>query len=223
MTRRLGALVRAWFLTGLLVTVPTLATVWLFWWAWSSVDRVALRFVSGPVYRAVPGLGALTVLLAVVVVGALARSWVGSRVVALHEWLLLKVPFMGSVFKAFRDLSGLVLDDASGVFRTVVLFEYPRTGCWTLGFVAAPAVAEIRRVTGADDCLAVYVATAPNPTSGMVVFVPRSSCTELAMTPEDAFKLIMSGGVINPDAVGAGHAEVAAARSSEGGGAAQAS
>lgn len=194
---------RSWFLAGLLVTVPTILTLWLFWWAWTNVDRFALRFLHGNFYRAVPGAGAVTVLATILLVGALARSWVGSRIVGLHEWAILKLPVLGTVFKSLKDMSGMIFDEHSKNFREVVLFEYPRRGLWTLGFVAAPSAREIRERTESPDSIAVFVATSPNPTSGMIVFVDRTECRTLDMTAEEGFKLIMSGGLIAPEADGA--------------------
>lgn len=193
------ARLRSWFWTGLLVTVPAAVTLWFFWWSWSQVDHFALRFLQGNFYKNVPGAGAVTVLAIVMLIGAMARSWLGSRVVALYEWILMKTPVVSTVFKSMRDMAGMIFDERSDIFREVVLFEYPRRGVWTIGFVAAPSAQEICQRTGDEDSIAVFVATSPNPTSGMLVFVARSACIELEMTAEEAFKLVMSGGLITPE------------------------
>ena len=84
------------------------------------------------------------------------------------------------------------------VFREVCLLEYPRAGLWSLGFIAATSAEEIKRCTNSDDSVAVFVATSPNPTSGILVFVPRAEVIILDMTPEEGFKLVMSGGLVAP-------------------------
>ena len=190
---------RSWFFTGLLVTVPTGLTIWLFWWAWTAVDAFALTFLHGNFYKQVPGAGAVTVLAALMLVGASASSWLGSRLVKLNEWFFLKVPAVGTVFKTIKDLSGMVLDEKSTIFREVVLFEYPRKGLWTLGFVAAPSAKEIKEKTASDDSIAIFVSTTPNPTSGVLVFVSRADCITLDMSAEDGLMLVMSGGLMTPE------------------------
>ena len=190
---------RSWFFTGLLVTVPTGVTLFLFWWAWTGVDAFALTFLHGNFYKQVPGAGAVTVLVALMLVGALASSWLGSRLVKLHEWLFLKVPAVGTVFKSVKDLSAMVFDEKSTIFREVVLFEYPRKGLWTLGFVAAPSAQEIKEKTASDDSIAIFISTTPNPTSGMLVFVSRAECITLDMSAEDGLMLVMSGGLMTPE------------------------
>ena len=190
---------RRWFFTGLLVTVPTGLTIWLFWWAWTAVDTFAKTFLHGNFYERVPGAGAVTVLVALMLVGASATSWLGSRLVNLNEWLFLKVPAVGTVFKTIKDMSAMVLDEKSTIFREVVLFEYPRKGLWTLGFVAAPSANEIKEKTSSDDSIAIFVSTTPNPTSGVLVFVSRADCITLDMTAEDGLMLVMSGGLMTPE------------------------
>ena len=83
-------------------------------------------------------------------------------------------------------------------FRKVLLVEYPRKGVWTLAFQTAEPVGEVQERTGVD-VVTVFVPTTPNPTSGFIVLIPRDEVVEMDMSVEDALRMIISLGVVNPD------------------------
>jgi len=90
-----------------------------------------------------------------------------------------------------------VLANQSAAFREVVLLEYPRRGIWTLGFISGQTQGEVQNLT-ADDVVNVFVPTTPNPTSGFLLFVPRSDLHVLEMTVEEGIKMVVSGGIVTP-------------------------
>jgi len=199
------------FVTGLFVLLPLVVTFWVIRFVVTQIDSVI-----SPIFLSVIhffGLGShfaiiwanyvgplFSVILAVVMiaaVGFLGGNVLGRQAITLFERLLLHVPVVRSIYSATRQFIDTFSHSNGKAFKGVVLVEYPRIGIWTLGFVTGDAATEMQQRLG-QDMLYVFLPTAPNPTSGWLVVVPHSAALPLEMTVDDAFKLILSGGVLGP-------------------------
>ena len=107
------------------------------------------------------------------------------------------MPIVRSIYGATKQIVETVLANQSDAFRQVVLFEYPRRGAWAMGFVTGKTTGEVQNIT-ADEVVNVFLPTTPNPTSGYLLFLPRSELVELSMTVEEGIKMIISGGIVTP-------------------------
>jgi uncharacterized membrane protein len=96
-----------------------------------------------------------------------------------------------------KQIFETVLKEQSRAFREVILFEYPRKNCWSLGFITGPADVGIQELTP-DDTLNIFMPTTPNPTSGFLLFLPRRETQTLSMTVEEGIKMVVSGGIVTP-------------------------
>ena len=194
---------RGYFLAGLLVVAPVGITLWLSWLVLSFIDaRVTplIPDVYSPntyVHFAIPGLGVLVLVIFIIIVGALTRVLLGRWIVRGGEHLLSRMPIVRSIYGATKQIVETVLANQSDAFRQVVLFEYPRRGSWAIGFVTGKTTGEVQSIT-ADDVVNVFLPTTPNPTSGYLLFLPRSDLVELSMTVEEGIKMIISGGIVTP-------------------------
>ena len=146
----------------------------------------------------IPGLGILLTLLIIFVTGAMARNYAGKRILATLERVMASVPVLRGVHSALRQFLESMFIDRNQAFRKVVLIEYPRKGLYTLAFVtgsvqtgyfgeATQAIGKMR---------AVFVPTTPNPTSGFLLFVPVEDCLDVPLRVDEAFRLVVSGGVL---------------------------
>ena len=144
-----------------------------------------------------PGLGFVLTILVILLIGALARGFVGRRVVNLVEDTLRAVPLLGTVYFAVRQLLEQVFSDRAQSFQKVVLVEFPRRGAYCLGFVTARGWPGVEDAVGAA-LISVFVPTTPNPTSGFFVMFPEADVRVLDMTVEEAFKALMSSGIVQP-------------------------
>lgn len=214
----LAAFLRRNFLTGLLVLVPSVLSLWFCWVGFHWFDQLFARAIGYlHLERAVPqGVGFLVGAGLVLAVGAFANNFVGQRVVALYEAILEAVPILNRLFPALRQISRLVFAEQRQVFDKVVLVEYPKADSWAVGFLAAKAPAVLAAATPHDDLLSIFVPTTPNPTSGFLLLVPPHKVQVLDMSPEDAFKLVFSGGLLAPEGSPIAPAAVAAAAAPEG-------
>ena len=189
---------------GLLVVVPVVATGYLLWLLVAWVDGI-LAFVPAA-YRPstylpwnIPGLGIVIVFAILFLAGFGVRNLLGRKLLALGEFLLSWVPFVYPLYRGVKQLLETLFGSASRDFKRVVLVEYPRRGIWALAYVTGTAAGEIQAKTERK-VLNVFLPTTPNPTSGFYLLVPEEDVIPLDMAVEDSFKLLISGGIINPEA-----------------------
>lgn len=191
------------FLTGLLVLAPLGVTAWVFVWLFRTVDDwVRPLLLRIPTVRdslpeeGIIGLGVLVAVIIVVLVGLFANNLLGRTFFGTLDRLINRIPWIKGVYGATKEISGVVFSERGRAFRQVVLFEYPRRGIYSIGFVTLePGEDAAHR----NDYYHVFLPTSPNPTSGYFLLVPRDDAIQLSMTIEEGLKLIVSGGsVISP-------------------------
>jgi len=205
--------IRTYLVTGLLVWVPLGITVFLIGFMVDFVDN-ALLFVPEQ-YRPdsligfhVPGIGLLLVFIILFLTGLLAANFFGRRLVKLWERALNKIPLVRSIYSASKTFAEVVLTDSTDSFKEVLLIEYPRKGLYSLCFQTSTNLGEVQSRTG-EDVICVFVPTTPNPTSGVMIIVPRKDVVRLDMEIEEAVKMVVSLGVVVPAWPGEGMNEVA--------------
>jgi uncharacterized membrane protein len=193
---------RTYLVTGLLVWVPLGITVFLIGFMVDFVDR-ALLFLPAQ-YRPdnllgfhVPGIGLLLVLIILAVTGLLAANFFGRKLVSLWESVLHRIPLVRSIYSAAKTFAEVVLTDSTDSFKEVLLIEYPRKGLYSLCFQTSTRLGEVQSRTG-EDVICVFVPTTPNPTSGVMILVPRKDVVRLDMEIEEAVKMVVSLGVVVP-------------------------
>ncbi|MDD2892520.1 MAG: DUF502 domain-containing protein [Halothiobacillaceae bacterium] len=196
--------IRRYLVAGLLIWAPLAVTGWIVMTLVNLMDMSLLLIPAE--YRPshwlpfpVPGLGIVLALSVLLLTGLIAANLLGRRLVALWEGMLDRIPFVRSIYSAIKQLLETFLSSDSRSFRKVVLVEYPSKGLWTLAFLAGDPVGEIQQKT-ASEMLTIYVPTAPNPTSGYVIFVAKDETVELDMSVEDAMRMIVSLGMVVPSA-----------------------
>ena len=210
-TRRLaGAFtgaVRRYFVAGLLAFVPIGVTIWAIAWIIRSLDNLLLPRVlawlspgSDSPQSLPPLLGALFTFVVILLAGVIVRHFFGYEAVRLWERLLQRVPIARSIYLAVKQLVEALLHSSTGPgsFRHVVLIEYPRRGIHAVAFVTGPADSILERAAGGAGFLNCFVPTTPNPTSGYYVLIPREDVIDLDISVEEAFKVVMSAGLVGP-------------------------
>ena len=190
------------FLTGLLVVVPLYLTYYIISVLVNFMDRL-LSFLPARFHPDtylpfhIPGLGVIFTILFIFIVGVFATNLFGKRMVEIWESLLVRIPLIRSVYSASKQLIEAFFVTNRDGFRRVVLVEYPRKGVFVLGFVTGVTEGEVQRVTE-EKVVNIFLPTTPNPTSGFYILVPEKDTIPLKMSVEDAFKLIISGGMVTP-------------------------
>jgi uncharacterized membrane protein len=187
---------RATFVTGLVVTVPVVATFLALRFLFRSLDGLLGPTVAELTGRELPGLGLLATLAIVLAAGLSARSFVGRRLVHTGERLIDQVPVVRSLYKASRDIVETATLSKRQVFREVVMLEYPRPGLYSYGFVTGYTSREADR--GTERLAHVFIPGPPVPTTGHLVAARVEELVYLDMAVEEALKLILSGGMVTP-------------------------
>ncbi|MBT8115958.1 MAG: DUF502 domain-containing protein [Arenicella sp.] len=193
---------RRYFVAGLLIWLPLLATYWILNFSIRLIDRSLLLLPQE--YRPenligfeIPGLGVILTLTLVILTGLVVANFFGRRLINAWESLLSRIPLVRTVYGAVKQVTASLFADASQSFREVVLVEYPRRGLWMLAFVTGETPKEFKRVAGRE-LINIYVPTTPNPTSGFYIMVPPDDVIRLNVPVEVGLKMILSAGVVNP-------------------------
>jgi uncharacterized membrane protein len=196
------SIIRGYFLAGLLVIVPLGAVIFVISAILRLMDR-ALGFIPQKFHPEtylpfkIPGLGLLLFIAVVLITGVLVKNYFGRRVVDVGEYMVSKIPLVRPLYGAVKQLILAIFGDTHDAFKRVVLVEYPRKGVYSLAFVTAQTSGEIKEHMGAK-MLSIFLPTTPNPTSGFFLVLPEEDTIPLRMSVEDAFKLLISGGVVEP-------------------------
>ncbi|MBK1990436.1 DUF502 domain-containing protein [Sphaerospermopsis aphanizomenoides BCCUSP55] len=192
-------------IAGLLVVIPLATTIWLTItiasWVVNFLTQIPkqLNPFDGlhPILVNVLNLlvGLAVPLLSILVIGLMARNIVGKWLLDFGERLLQAIPLAGQVYKTLKQLLETILKDSNGKFRRVVLLEYPRRGIWAIAFVTGVMSSDIQTKMS-KPMLSVFIPTTPNPTTGWYAVVPEDEAINLSMSVEEAFKIIVSGGIV---------------------------
>jgi uncharacterized membrane protein len=196
MSSRTFLKVRRYLITGIAVILPSVVTIWVLWSLFSFIDRLAKK-LPGDMFEGIPGVGVVTFFAFILLVGMLASNVFGRRMISFGESIMVKIPFASKIYTAVQQISTTVLEGKGAVFNKVVLVEYPRKGIYSLGFITSEIGGEVQDLTK-QEVISVFIPTTPNPTSGLLVFVPKEDLIYLQMSTEDGLKLVISGGFIAP-------------------------
>jgi uncharacterized membrane protein len=195
------------FVAGVVVIAPAGITVALIYWfvtgPMAQVDRFVRKALPSSELSVAPGLGVLIAFVAILMLGAFAKNFVGRAFIKASQELLEAVPIVRQLYRFFKNVFETALQQSDRSFKEVALVEYPRQGAWAIAFVVGDSKGEIASqiATEFPDPVSVFVPTVPNPTSGFLLFVPRSRIKTLSMSIEDAAKLVFSLGLVVPDFV----------------------
>lgn len=214
-----GARLRTYFLTGVIIAGPLAATAYLTWWFISTVDNwikplVPARFWPDtylPVH--VPGFGLIIAIFGLTTLGFLTANLVGRSFLRFGEWMLDRMPIVRGIYKSLKQIFETVFSQNSTSFRKVGLIQIYGPGIWTVIFISAepkgPMLAALPQHEGHT---AVFLPCTPNPTSGFFLYVPTREVVELPISTDEAFKIILSAGVVQPEDKNGGLPALDAAR-----------
>jgi uncharacterized membrane protein len=194
-------ILRRYLIAGLLVWLPIIATVLVIQFILNMLDHLVPLAIRPDALLGIhiPYLGALLALLLVLATGLLVTNIIGRGLVRAWEDVLNRIPFVRAVYGGVKSFSTTILSNSGNSFKKVLLIEYPRAGCWSVGFQTAADV-RLPGAPGLEPMVCVFIPTTPNPTAGFILLLPRSQVIELDMTPDAAMKLIVTLGVIMPPA-----------------------
>jgi uncharacterized membrane protein len=195
----MAARVRNWFkvrfITGFFFTVPVFATAWILWIFWSRIDDFFSPMYEAIFGRRMPGLGFLTAVAIILLMGTIARNVVGRRVLAWGDALLLRVPIYRRLYPSVKMLLDAFSPERRSAFKAVVLVQHPRPGAYAFAFVTSAVLVE--GPTGKSEMVSVFIPT-NNLYLGDVVVVPRGDVIDTGLSVEEGIRVILSAGTATP-------------------------
>jgi uncharacterized membrane protein len=186
-----------YFLTGLLVLLPTWATFLILSALLSAVNRAIANMLGQVGVIATPFIGVLLFVLLVLAAGAFGTHLLGSRIIAWIEQWIAHIPLVRSIYLTIKGMTDLFQFRSRFGRSTVIAFPFPRDGVWALGFVMGPAPQAVQ-IDPATTLLMIFVPTAIHPFTGYLAFVPQPQVRPLNLLPEDAMKMEFSAGFYKP-------------------------
>lgn len=211
------ARLRGNFLTGLIIIAPIGLTAYLMWtvvgwidsWVWPFIPtayhpEALINLFFGnpeePIKVNVRGIGVVIFLIFTVLVGWIGKGILGRSVLRMGERIVERMPVVRSIYNGVKQIAETVFSQRDTSFDKACLIEYPRKGIWAIAFISINAKGEIHsKLSDGQDIVTVFLPTTPNPTSGFLLFLPKSDVKELDMTVEDAAKLVISAGLVYPN------------------------
>ena len=197
---------RKYFITGLLVLVPLVITLWVLNLIIGTLDQSLL--LLPPQWRPelllgfnLPGVGTILTLVIIFITGVVTRNFVGNRLLMLWELLLKRIPVVNSIYSSVKQVSDTLFSSSGNAFRKALLVQYPREGVWTIAFQTGVPGGDVKNHLSGD-YVSVYVPTTPNPTSGFFLMLKKEDAIELNMSVDEALKYIVSMGVVAPPSPG---------------------
>ncbi len=195
-------------IAGLLVVIPLATTIWISVttsiWVIRFLTRVPKQINLFPDINPLLlslidlSIGLVVPLLSILLIGLMARNFAGRWLLDWAERTLLVIPLVGNVYKTLKQILETLLQDSRSKFSRVVLVEYPRRELWAIAFVTGTIKTAITTDLPTP-MVSLFIPTAPNPTTGWYSLVPEEDVIDLDLPVEEAFKLVISGGIVAPD------------------------
>ena len=192
---------RNYFVAGLLFWIPLGLSIVLIKFFLEMVNNlIPSQYLPKALFdlsNIIPGSGIILVLLIMLLTGMLVNNFIGRKLLQLWNKLLNKIPGFRGIYNALKQLSDTVFSPSGKSFKKALLIEYPRKGLWTVAFQTSDYQGEIAQKVG-KELINIYVPTTPNPTSGFFIMLAKDEVIELDMSVDEAFKLVISTGVVTP-------------------------
>jgi uncharacterized membrane protein len=193
---------KRYLIAGLLVWIPLWATAVVIAFVVEVLDKTVALLPDkyqpmNVIGINIPGIGIVISFVVLLVTGMVATNFLGERLVGLGEKIVKRIPLVGSIHQAVKQVMQTIFSTSNQSFRKVLLVEYPRKGLWSIAFQTAATSSSVAELSGGDK-ITIFIPTTPNPTSGFLMLIDKSEAKELDISIDDALKMIISLGVVQP-------------------------
>ena len=195
--QKLNTALRRYFLSGILVIVPIIITIWVLRFLFGKIDGLLSPYLTEVLGYKIPGLGVVATIILIFLAGFLTASVVGSRLFKIWEIFWIKTPLVRTIYGSSKRLVEALTTTEKESFKQVVLVQFPRKGMFCLGFLTRGIPVERKDTKG--ELVAVYIPSTPTPFSGWTMLFPKEDVVPLDMTIEEGIKFFVSGGIAAPE------------------------
>ncbi len=195
---------RNYFISGLLFWIPLILSIIVIKSFLELINSIIpQQYLPEAIFNldtTIPGSGIILVLIIILITGVLVTNILGRKLVALWEKILNKIPGFRNIYNILKKVSDTVFNTKAESFKKAFLIQYPSKGIWVIAFQSGDYKGEAESIIG-EEMINLFVPTTPNPTSGFFVMMPKKDVFELDMGVEEAFKIVISAGVVSPDSL----------------------
>jgi uncharacterized membrane protein len=191
-----GRRMRNYFLTGLIVLLPAVVSIFVLWRMFVGLDRILGRYVELWLGYQIPGVGLVALILIIIAVGATASNIIGRRLIRIGEGLVARIPIIRWIYRTTKQLFSTLLSEQSTSFRKVVMIHYPYKGMYSMAFQTSETAGPVEDAVGGKRLVTLFLPTTPNPTSGYFLLVPEEDVIPLGISADEGLKYIISAGAI---------------------------
>ena len=190
---------RRTFIAGSLLLIPVALTYLILVFIYDVVNEVLRPGIDrlfeeiGREEWSFPGIGVVAAVILVYITGVLVAWGLGVRATHWGQDAVARMPVVGTIYSASRQLIESFSGGKSTGFQRVVMLQYPRRGYWALGFLTSIIDSDAE-----GRLAAVYIPTAPLPNSGWLAIVPFDEVYDTKITPQAAMRFVFSGGIVSP-------------------------
>lgn len=188
------------FLRGLIILLPTLITVWIIFFCYNFLDGILGNIITLVLGRPMPGIGLVLIVLLILITGMIAPLLIGKRLIDWGDQIMNHVPIVKNIYSAVKQVNDILFTKKENkAYNRACLVEYPRKGIWSIGFTTSEAAKEIEEKSGTGEkMINIFIANTPTPATGFIIIAPISEVKMLDMKMDDAFKYVISAGVLQP-------------------------
>ena len=191
-----GRRMRNYFLTGLIVLLPAVISIFVLWRLFTGLDRILGRYVELWLGYRVPGVGLVALILIIITIGAVASNFIGRRLIRIGEGIVSRIPIIRWIYRTTKQLFSTLLAERSTSFRKVVLINYPYRGMYSMAFQTSETAGPVEDAVGGRRLVTLFLPTTPNPTSGFFLLVPEDDVIPLDISVNEGLKYIISAGAL---------------------------
>lgn len=191
--------IRNWFISGIITIIPIAITVYLIGKVVELTDHIFVPVLQPLTSINIPGIGFLLAFIFIVFIGALTSNIVGNKLKSLVDKLFSRIPIIKTIFVPLKQIVENLSSKTNNSFRQVVLVEFPRDNCYSIGFLTNDSIEML-----SSNRVPVFVPTTPNPTNGFLIYVEPSKYTPLKIGVEEGIKMVVSMGSISPSKIDKG-------------------
>lgn len=191
--------IRNCLLTGVLVLVPVAVTIYIIYFVFQFADSFLGSAIGEALGFSLPGMGIFLTALFCFLIGVIAQYYFGKRLISWIDTSLSQIPIVKSVYSGIKQVADVFVKNDKNNFKRVVMLEYPKENSWVIGFVTSDFLVKIDGdVPEKENMVTIFVPTTPNPTSGFLLILPKSKVVDMNIDIEDAMKIIISAGLVQP-------------------------
>lgn len=195
------ATLRRRFFAGLVVTIPAIVTFIILWWFFKTVDGPLGLFYEKILGYAVPGLGFISAIVIIFIIGVVSTNVFGRKVIAVFDHILLKIPVFKGIYTAIKHLVDAFSPETRGLsFKKFVIVEYPRPGVFVFGFLMKEGTIKVTEDGQESHLRTVYIPT-NNLYLGEIALFREEEVFYTNIPIEEGIRIILSAGIATPSKI----------------------